>query len=175
MVNMFDASSPPAHAPPGFQIAAGYIGGHTPHVWTKAEWQRFRGLKMLPIYVSAIAIHQQSTPVIEAFDCLRKLHALGVPHGSPVVIDLETAVNPAYVTAFGGVLHWANYRVWVYGSASTVFGNPPLDGYWVADYTGASFMYAHQKVRATQWINGTDYDRSEVKYWQYRYRLKSWL
>jgi hypothetical protein len=44
-VKMFDASTPPASAPPGYRAVAGYIGGDTPHVWTGAEWRRFGKLR----------------------------------------------------------------------------------------------------------------------------------
>src|SRR5258706_15218366 len=49
-VKMFDASVPPASAPAGYRAVAGYIGGDTPHVWTKAEWRRFDQLPQLPIW-----------------------------------------------------------------------------------------------------------------------------
>lgn len=35
LFKMFDAAYPPATAPAGCSIAAGYIGGNTPHVWTE--------------------------------------------------------------------------------------------------------------------------------------------
>jgi hypothetical protein len=65
-------------------------------------------------------------------------------------------------------MHWAGYWVWVYGSASTVFANPPLDGYWVADYvaSGQPFMYDHLHVKSTQYTNnlrtGGKYDSSTL-------------
>ena len=69
-------------------------------------------------------------------------------------------------------MRWAGFYVWVYGSASTVFGNPECDGYWVADYAGRGpFMYPHKMVKATQYDNGTNYDSSLVKYWQFYWRL----
>ncbi len=123
-VKMFDASVPPASAPAGYRAVAGYIGGDTPHVWTKAEWRRFDQLPKLPIWVR---------------------HS---------------------------VMRWAGFYAWVYGSASTVFGNPSADGYWVADYAGIGpFLYPHRFVKATQYDNGPNYDSSLVKHWQYDWRL----
>ena len=167
---MWDASTPPPNNPPGFQAAAGYIGGNTPHVWTRAEWQRLGKLAKLPIWV-------RSNPTTagqghaEAFVALEQLYAIGCPPGHAVALDLETAVDPAYVTAFGSVMRWAGFYVWVYGSRSSVFGNPHLDGYWVADYTGVPHFPAGPVVRACQWQAGPLIDRSVVKWWSWRNRL----
>jgi hypothetical protein len=161
-LNMFDASTPPATAPADFEAAAGYIGGDTPHVWTSAEWDRFRHLYKLPVYVRS---NDGTDPVTDAFAALEQLYRLGVPMGKGlrVALDLETRVAPAYVDGFHAVLAWAGYRVWVYGSASTLFGNPACEGYWVADYAGKGpFMYSHSLVRATQWTAGKEYDSSLV-------------
>jgi len=66
------------------------------------------------------------------------------------------------------VLHAAGYKVWVYGSASTVFSNPGLNGYWVADYASIwPFMYNHSGVRATQYAPGEYYGSFSIKDWTY--------
>ena len=169
-VKMFDASTPPASAPGGYRAVAGYIGGDTPHVWTDAEWKRFHALRKLPIWVRSdpTAVDAKT----DAFAALEGLYALRVPRGITVALDLETAVDGAYVNVFHSVMRWAGFYVWVYGSASTVFGNPAADGYWVADYAGKGpFMYDHQMVKGTQYANGSHYDSSLVKYWQYYWRL----
>jgi len=86
-----------------------------------------------------------------------------VPPGKRIALDLEMLVAPAYVHDFHAVMAHYLYRVWVYGSASVVFGNPACEGYWVADYAGKGpFMYAHSMVVATQWTDGAEYDQSEV-------------
>jgi hypothetical protein len=42
----------------------------------------------------------------------------------------------------------------------------------VTDYAGKGpFMYQHKMVKATQYENGTHYDSSLVKHWQYSMRL----
>jgi hypothetical protein len=143
-----------ADIPPGWGgIVAGYLGGGNQlNAWSAADWQRFPGLKKLPVYVRT----QPVNPVDDAFGVLRSLHYLDVPAGKGVwtALDLETAVAPAYVTGYGEVLHWAGFKVLVYGSASTVLGNPPLDGYWVADYAGQGpFMYPGANVAATQYAS----------------------
>ena len=64
----------------------------------------------------------------------------------------------------GQVLQAAGYKVWVYGQRVLVFGNPRLNGYWVADYAGKGpFMYDHRHVRATQYAEGQNYDTSTVR------------
>ncbi len=159
-LNMFDASVPPLVAPAGFQIAAGYIGGDTPHVWTAAEWERFKNLHRLPIYVRS---NSGTSGTADAFEALHRLYVLGVPHDKRMALDLETRIAPAYVHEFNDVIQWADYRLWIYGSASTVFSNPPCNGYWVADYAGKGpFMYPHANVLATQWTDGPIYDSSLV-------------
>jgi hypothetical protein len=168
--SMWDASTPPASPPAGFDAAAGYIGGDTPHVWTLPEWRRLGSLAKLPIWVqshpTAAAGGEQ-----EAFAALEQLYRIGCPPGSTVALDLETAVDAPYVNAFSGPLRWAGFHIWVYGSRSTVFRNPPLDGYWVADFTGQPHFAAGKAVRATQWTAGQVIDKSVVRYWQWRNRL----
>ena len=169
-VKMFDASEPPASAPAGYRVVAGYIGGDTPHVWTEAEWRRFGRLHKLPIWVRSNP--REVNAEADAFGALQRLYELRAPRGITVAIDLETAVDAPYVRKFHSVMRWAGFHVWVYGSASTVFGNPAVDGYWVADWAGKGpFMYPHRMVKATQYANGPNYDSSLVKHWQYDWRL----
>ena len=130
-VKMFDASVPPASAPGGYRAVAGYIGGNTPHVWTEAEWKRFGKLHKLPIWVRSDPANVDAED--DAFGALKRLYELRVPRGITVVMDLEAAVDACYVHKFQSVMRWAGFYAWVYGSVSTVFKNPPADGYWVAD------------------------------------------
>ena len=148
-------------------VVAGYLSFPAAyHPWAAADWARFRANKKLPIVVGG------SDGNADAHSALAQLHALGVPKGAITALDLETRADPAYVDAYGAVMRGGGFpRVWVYGSASTVFGNPPLGGYWVADYTGSPFMYdgGHiSQVRATQYANGQEYDSSTVKSYQLR-------
>lgn len=171
IAKMTDASTPPSSRPEGAEIVAGYIGGDTPHVWTEHEWHAFGRVKKLPVFVRSGPGNGTS----DAFAALQQMYRLGVPKGTTVAYDLETQVQGAMVTGFRNALRWAGYRVWIYGSASSVFGNPPCDGYWVADYTGQAFMYPHSKVVATQYeANHNGWDWSEVKDWQYTHRIKTW-
>jgi hypothetical protein len=145
----------------------GYYGGPAAwHVWPPGDWSQFAGRRKLPIWAAGFNGGQEGAAAARA------LHELGVPAGVYTAVDMENRVDRTYVGHFGQVLAVAGYKVWVYGSASTVFGNPALDGYWVADWAGIGpFMYSHPgaEVRATQYALGVAYDRSEVKEWTYRF------
>jgi hypothetical protein len=150
-----------ASIPPGFDIAFGYYGGpNAYHVWTAEDWQRFPGSKV-PIWVAG------ADGPAEGHEAVQALQALDVPRRSVTVIDMETTVNPAYIHSFGAELRAAGFAVWVYGSLDTVFENPELDGYWVADYTGQPFMNPRLGVRATQYAGNLPpgFDASLVKAW----------
>src|SRR5579862_7250187 len=144
-----------------FDIAAGYLDAPNElNKWSKADWQSAPGMK-LPIWVGGYG----GKPEAEA--CLKQLKSLGVPQGKLVALDMEGRIDKTYVAAFGAIMQHRGYKVWVYGEASTVFNNPQLNGYWVADYAGIGpFMYSHKATRATQWTDGAKFDQSVVKEWE---------
>ena len=148
-LQMYDAAYPPA-SPPGWPVVAGYIGGNTPHVWTDAEWDGQPARRRLPIYVrSNPASHD---PAADAAEAVAWLRTHDVPAGCAVALDLETAVNAAYVTRFDEVVLAAGYLTIAYGSLSTLYKNPrPSGGYWVAHYTGAP--YSDAGAVATQYAS----------------------
>src|SRR5260221_11947368 len=90
-VKMFDASVPPASAPAGYRAVAGYIGGDTPHVWTKAEWRRFHQLPQLPIWVRSNP--PQVDAQAHALGPLPRLHPPRGPPRVPLALDLETPLD----------------------------------------------------------------------------------
>lgn len=145
------------------RAVAGYYGGpRAARVWPREAWKRFPQNRKLPIWVGGW------DGINEGINAVDLLRALGVPKGCFTALDLEMRVDRTYVEHFGRALNAAGYKVWVYGSASTVFGNPPLNGYWVAEYAGIGpFMYKHKNVRATQYASGAKYDHSSVKTWSY--------
>lgn len=151
---------------------AGYYGGPDAyHVWPAADWKRFGRHKKLPIWVAG---RNGAGEAVAALDALK---ALGVPKGCWTALDMENRADVSYVDRFGQVMA-GHYRVWVYGSASTVFQMPALDGYWVADYAGRGpFMYEHgnAEVRATQYASGPDYDSSTVKEFTWLERQRWWI
>lgn len=149
----------------GDGAVAGYYGGPAAyHVWPAGDWRQFAGRRKLPIWVAGF------DGAGEGAAAARALYELGVPAGVWTAVDMEDRVDRTYLEHFGAVLATASYKVWVYGAASTVFGNPPLDGYWVADWAGVGpFMYsrAGAEIRATQYRRGVLHDTSTVKAWTY--------
>jgi hypothetical protein len=141
----------------------GYYGGpRALNMWTVADWARFPHHRKLPIWVGGLDGRGEGKQAVDS------LRFLGVPQRAWTAVDMETRVDKTYLANFWNEVGAAGYRVWVYGSASTVFGNPQLDGYWVADYAGIGpFMFdavlAGVEVRATQYAPGPAYDSSTVK------------
>ena len=145
-----------------FQAVGGYLDAPNAfHPWSEADWDTVPGPK-LPIYVGG------TNAVGDADSCVQQLRALQIPAGKYVALDMETrsgSRDGQYAAGFGAVVQHNGYGVLVYGSASTVFNLPQLNGYWVADYLFVPFMYSHSGVRATQWTDGAKYDQSTVKPW----------
>jgi len=141
----------------------GYYGGPDAfNVWAHGDWAPFHRNRKLPIWVGG-----QDGPG-EASQAIKALHDLGVPKRVYTALDMEDRVDDLYVNNFGHALQAAGYKVWVYGQASSVFGNPRLNGYWVADFADKGpFMYDHRHVRATQYATGPNYDSSTVRDWTF--------
>ena len=164
-VRMADAAFA-ANIPPGFDVAAGYYGGPNAYnVWARADWARFPGNK-LPIWVGG------ENGADEGESAALELQRLGVPSGCLTVLDMEARKDLTYVEAFAiQIDHIGGYKTLVYGSASTVFGNPQVNGYWVADYTSDMHtidgLLQHPGVRAVQFAADVapGYDVSLVKAW----------
>lgn len=149
--------------PGGFDIAGGYYGGpNAYHIWPRDDWDLFPGLR-LPFWVAG------EDGEAEAATAAAVLRNLAVPEGSITALDMEERKNIEYVHRFGAGLRSAGYRVWVYGSESTVYSNPPLNGYIVADYglTAQEMMKVLEEphVRAIQYASYPAYDVSLVKRW----------
>jgi hypothetical protein len=151
-------------------IIGGYVRrppGDPAHGWTPAEWGMFPKNKKLPIVVQSNPGNVAGAQT-DAFEALQDLYALGVPTGVQVALDLETAVDPTYVQEFGKILKWAGFHVHPYGSTSSIFKNPPLQGYWVASpaANGQPFEYNHPDVVATQYALDVPpgYDASTVRW-----------
>ena len=154
---------------PGYEIAAGYYGGPGAfHVWSKADWDLFPGFR-LPIWVPSTG---NKSGKVDGAEAVRVLRELKVPAGSYTVVDMEGMKDRTYVESFATVLHLeGGYRLWVYGQRSTVFGNPPCNGYWVAEYgismTAGRHLLEAPHVRAWQYEANIapGYDASLVKQW----------
>ena len=95
-VKMFDASTPPSSAPPGYHAVAGYIGGDTPHVWTDAEWKRFGRLRKLPIWVRSdpAAVNAEADP----FSLFIRLASIEI---IAEAVSVEFLASKAFVSVLG--------------------------------------------------------------------------
>lgn len=170
-LKMLDTSDPGTSSlPKGYSAVAGYAGGDTPHVWTREQWARFEGIPKLPIYVDDKKTGRLAG-VQDGWDCLQKLMALGVPAGKgfAVAYDIETSKDADRAHGFRSVLQWAGFRVWLYGSRSTVL-TIPFENYWVADFTGKPH-WPLRHARACQFtpdvaIDGITWDVSVIRVWQ---------
>lgn len=136
LYSMFDASVPPSSAYPGAQAVAGYIGGNTPHVWTPAEWQRFADLSQFPVWVGYL----EGDPLGHATDAAAAMGRLGwspfAANRRAVLLDFETEVDPPWIDTFAGEIWQSGYQTFIYGSESTIVGNPGKEGRWIALYDG---------------------------------------
>lgn len=142
----FDVSDP-AGPIAGFDICCFYIGGDTPHVWTRQQLVEQPARWRLPIWVTDHAADGEKQGQL----CTAALDAIGCPRGVAVALDVETLRDPAMVNAFADIIH-AHKRLTVpYGSPATLFYNPPRSGYWVANPTNQPHMYEHPHTVGTQW------------------------
>lgn len=158
---MRDAAFATSIERPWDQAIAGYLGGPNAYrTWTSDDWDMFATNRKLPIWVAG------ESGSAEAPFALDALYKLGFKPGCHVAVDMEKRVDVTYLNSFTDCLNFFGYKVLVYGSASTVFGNPVCNGYWVADWTGQPHMFNHPAVRITQWATG-NFDSSSVKGWIY--------
>lgn len=142
--------------PPGDGFAF-YIGGDTPHVWSKAEADALPYRYRLPIFVRSNPQH--ANPVVDANQCLGALAMYGAPKGTLVALDFETAIDPGYVAQFCQIVTNGGYTVILYGSESFVHRNNMPDGlYWGADWTKVNHL--HSGEAGTQWISLQAFDVS---------------
>lgn len=159
----YDAAYPQPKGVAGTTVVLIYAGGDTPHVWTAAEIAEQPEQYRLPVYVRSDPSNDAAS---DAAAMLAWLRANEVPTGVATVLDLETAVDPAYVNAYAAALHEGGYLVLPYGSKSTLFKNPACDGYFVAD-PGANGV--DPNTVATQYLYEGSWDLSfisdEVNLW----------
>jgi len=136
--DFWDAAYPPF--PSGFDGAAGYVGGGTPHPWTEAEWNKVSGFR-LPIFVRVPPTTRD--PVAEANFLCDWSEAHGQPHGTLVALDYETSTVVEYLDRFDAQVTKRGYKLVVYGSRRTVMTLPePSGGYWTATWNNIPHLDA---------------------------------
>lgn len=161
-----DSSVPQKEYPAAFDGWAFYIGGDTPHVWTRAEVDAITTRFRLPIFVRSDP--QLASPVHDADVAVTALKLLGAPRGSLVAWDSETSVDPTYIKTVYGALHSHGYALLDYGSQSHVFENENPDGYyWGADPTGRPHIVPGDEMTQFAWHAGYDEDLAlaNIPFW----------
>lgn len=156
----YDASQPPAAAYPGCQVVAGYIGGTTPHIWTRDEWNRASNqgtLRQLPIWVASA---NQADPNYQANQAALKARELGWiggvagPERRMICLDMETSLNVGFIQQFARQLALAGFDTLDYRSISALDHSPSGLMEWAADWSlppapwsakQSGFQYASDK------------------------------
>lgn len=138
---------------PHVDVACGYIGGDTPHIWTTDEWNSRPERWRLPIFVR----DGGGDPRADANWAKGWALAHKQPAGSVIALDFEQRVDAGYVHTFE--FNVQPYTVILYGAQSAVFGNPkPGGGYWVAAWNNSPTL--QPRWDAHQYASNNDYDLS---------------
>lgn len=138
-----------------------YCGGDTPHVWTTAEIDALDEKMYLPTWVRSDPGNYNGET--EGNEFVNWLHANKVPNKITVVLDLETAIDAAYVNAFNNTLAKFSFYTMKYGSKDFIFSNPKTSGgTFVADPTQTPHMVTEGDTVATQYAFDGTYDLSWV-------------
>lgn len=151
-----------------FTAVGGYLDSpYAFNPWSNAELQSVTGPTLL-IWVAGRAGRSESKEIVQ------QIKKLGITKPVSIAMDMEGRKDNTYLERVYDRLHPLGHKVYVYGSADTVFTNIPLNGFWVADYAGIGpFMYNHSHVRMTQYASNADYDSSTVKRWILPYFWKA--
>lgn len=159
---MWDASTLP-DPQPTTPVAAFYVGGDTPHVYTDAEVKAIRARYGVPIWTGYDFQHDGAT---EADKVIAWLRARGWKTGTLVAVDTEELVIPDFLAAFNQRITAAGWLVLHYESKSAIAGNPATSGgKWAADWTGIPHLRPGDT--ATQYVPdswlGAPYDLSLIR------------
>jgi hypothetical protein len=156
---MIDSAWPLPH-PRAADVTLVYMGGDTPHPWSPADIAAVTTPLLWPCWVRSNP--GQVSAAADAANCMAWLAAHKVPKGTAVILDLETAVNAAYVTAFDAALVRAGYTVTKYGSQGFIWRNPKTSGGTFVAAPGVRQMITTGDCVATQFDFAGAYDLSWV-------------
>jgi peptidoglycan hydrolase-like protein with peptidoglycan-binding domain len=154
-----DSAYPLGKVIAGASGVAFYVGGDTPHAWSKAEVDATPYRYRLPIFVRSNPPGPGAAADVAA--CVKQLDAIGCPEGALVAWDVETAVDAPYIVAVHAALKAAGYPLIIYASQSAIAGQGNPDGlYWGAQWTGAVHIAAGDAM--TQYVDFGGYDESSA-------------
>jgi Domain of unknown function (DUF1906) len=154
----FDTSDPGTTHLVGYDVAGGYLGGDTPHAWSREQWDAQDARWRCPFWVPWPSVD----PRQQAADIVTALRNLQAPVGTIYFLDVEALNDTAIINAIANDVHASGYLTGVYGSESTVFANPPRSGYLVALWDGLNTLYEHPHAVGKQY-RGNVIDKSGVK------------
>ena len=103
----------PLRSPPEADITLIYCGGDTVHRWTDADIDAVGTGWLWPCWVRSNP--GQVLASVDVANCIAWLREYGVPKGTAVILDLETAVDTGYVNAFNTGLRNAGWLCTKYG------------------------------------------------------------
>lgn len=167
----YDAAFPPTKPYPGTRIVGGYLGGATPHEWTRKEWERASAggtLRSLGIWTGYL----EGDPIGHANEAIKAAESLGwrvrPTHDERLIcLDKETQEDRAWVAAFARQLAGHGFLCLEYRSLSAIEADPsPLNVWnWAADWNVPLNLRAvprevGQQIRANVEFDGTTVDLS---------------
>lgn len=161
---ILDAARPPVTVPAGVQGVMGYIGGLADHVWTPDEWQPFSHLRQFPVWVA-----EAGSAELQGMGAVRAARALGWAPNEPgdatrvIIIDMETAVEPAWYKIMAGQVTAGGFVPVCYGSLSTVLGNAAAD-VLAAAWDGVRAIPPGQDIHGGQYLANVPYAGTRVDY-----------
>ena len=157
---MIDSAFPLVN-PPACDIILIYAGGDTVHPWTTAEILAMPARYRWPCWVRSNP--QQVNAGTDAAAFITWLQHHKVPKSTCVILDLEIAVDGAYVNAFNTDLRAAGYKVTKYGSQDFIWSNPKKDGGTYVALPGLDVLTTEGDTVARQYAFLNGFDRSIAK------------
>lgn len=158
-ITMYDAAFLPLPVPTGADAWMVYAGGSSAtrrDGWRPGELTAVEHLPRLPVWVPTPGLDnpRQAGLAFVAWLTQHNVPATNKAGEHTLVMwDLETGREPypRWVNTACDVLKAHGYYNLIYGSISTLFGQPARSGYFVADPTGQPHLYAHEQVVGTQY------------------------
>ena len=164
LYKVFDASRPPAKAPPGAEGVLGYVGqrGETPHIWTPDEWQPFSHLRQFPCWVPDTTANP-AKDAAAAVDAVRALGWAVMPGAEQraIILDGETRQFSGWYESWANEIVADGFWPVAYGSLHYVDGQFARS-VWAADWDGIPILAPGETVGGTQYGANTTWEGTEI-------------